>query len=93
MPAGLDPAAPLVDIAAWLRNGATLLPFCRCAVLARLLARLSYGFSSRCWRAPLDVPGVAGVNISGPASARGYEFGAEVKAELARLIREERSRE
>jgi methylenetetrahydrofolate reductase (NADPH) len=44
-------------------------------------------------KALLDVPGVAGVNISGLASARGYEFGAEVKAELARLIREERSRE
>jgi hypothetical protein len=40
-------------------------------------------------RALLDVPGVAGVNISGVASARGYEFAAEVKAELARLIREE----
>ena len=50
MPAGLCPAAPLVDIAAWLRYGATLLTFCRCAVLARLPARLSYGFSSRCWR-------------------------------------------
>ena len=40
-------------------------------------------------RALLDVPGVAGVNISGVASARGCEFAAEVKAELARLIREE----
>jgi hypothetical protein len=40
-------------------------------------------------KALLDVPGVAGVNISGLASARGYEFAAEVKAELARLIREE----
>ena len=42
-------------------------------------------------KALLDVPGVAGVNISGLASARGYEFAAEVKAELARLIREERA--
>ena len=40
-------------------------------------------------KALLDVPGVAGVNISGVASARGCEFAAEVKAELARLIREE----
>jgi hypothetical protein len=33
---------------------------------------------------------VAGVNISGAASARGYEFAAQVKAELAARIREER---
>jgi hypothetical protein len=32
---------------------------------------------------------VAGVNISGLASDRGYEFGARVKAELAARIREE----
>jgi len=38
-------------------------------------------------RALLAIPGVAGVNISGLASARGYEFGARVKAELAQLIR------
>ncbi|HEY7879866.1 MAG TPA: methyltransferase domain-containing protein, partial [Streptosporangiaceae bacterium] len=34
-------------------------------------------------RAMLGIPGVAGVNISGAASARGYEFAAQVKAELA----------
>jgi methylenetetrahydrofolate reductase (NADPH) len=41
-------------------------------------------------RALLSIPGVAGVNISGAASARGYEFAAQVKAELAVRIREER---
>jgi 5,10-methylenetetrahydrofolate reductase len=40
-------------------------------------------------RALLGIPGVLGVNISGLASARGYEFAARVKAELARRIREE----
>jgi hypothetical protein len=40
-------------------------------------------------RALLAIPGVAGVNISGLASDRGYEFGARVKAELAARIREE----
>ena len=39
-------------------------------------------------RALLAIPGVAGVNISGLASARGYEFAAQVKAELAQRIRE-----
>jgi SAM-dependent methyltransferase len=38
-------------------------------------------------RALLAIPGVAGVNISGLASARGYEFAAQVKAELAARIR------
>jgi hypothetical protein len=38
----------------------------------------------------LGIAGVAGVNISGAASARGYEFAAQVKAELAARIREER---
>ena len=38
-------------------------------------------------RALLAIPGVAGVNISGLASARGYEYGARIKAELAQLIR------
>jgi 5,10-methylenetetrahydrofolate reductase len=42
-------------------------------------------------RALLAIPGVAGVNISGLASARGYEFAAQVKAELAARIREERA--
>jgi 5,10-methylenetetrahydrofolate reductase len=41
-------------------------------------------------RALLGIPGVAGVNISGTASARGCEFAAQVKAELAVRIREER---
>jgi 5,10-methylenetetrahydrofolate reductase len=39
-------------------------------------------------RALLDIPGVAGVNISGLASARGHEFAAQIKAELAARIRE-----
>jgi hypothetical protein len=39
----------------------------------------------------LAVPGVAGVNLSGLGSARGYEYAAMVKAELARRIREEHS--
>ena len=39
-------------------------------------------------RALLAIPGVAGVNISGLASARGYEFAARIKAELAERIRE-----
>jgi predicted metal-dependent phosphoesterase TrpH len=38
--------------------------------------------------AMLAIPGVAGVNISGSASARGYEFSARIKAELAVRIRE-----
>jgi methylenetetrahydrofolate reductase (NADPH) len=41
-------------------------------------------------RALLSIPGVAGVNISGLASDRGYTFAAQVKAELARQIREDR---
>ncbi|MFY9927900.1 MAG: hypothetical protein WAK82_07865, partial [Streptosporangiaceae bacterium] len=40
-------------------------------------------------QALLDIPGVAGVNISGLASARGYEFAARVKAEVAERIRAE----
>jgi methylenetetrahydrofolate reductase (NADPH) len=40
-------------------------------------------------RTLLGLPGVVGVNISGLASARGYEFAAHVKAELAQRIREE----
>jgi methylenetetrahydrofolate reductase (NADPH) len=39
-------------------------------------------------RALLAIPGVAGVNISGLASARGHEFAARIKAELAERIRE-----
>lgn len=42
-------------------------------------------------RALLEIPGVAGVNVSGLASARGYAFAARVKAELAARIREERA--
>ena len=41
-------------------------------------------------RALLEIPGVAGVNVSGLASARGYVFAARVKAELAARIREGR---
>jgi hypothetical protein len=44
-------------------------------------------------RALLAIPGIAGVNISGAASARGYEFAAQVKAELAARIREDRDHE
>ena len=44
-------------------------------------------------RALLGIPGVAGVNLSGAASARGYEFAAHLKAELATRIREERDRD
>ena len=40
-------------------------------------------------RALLAIPDVAGVNISGLASARGYSYGAQVKAELAQVIRAE----
>jgi hypothetical protein len=40
-------------------------------------------------RALLAIPGVAGVNLSGLASGRGYEFAAAVKAEVAGLIRAE----
>ena len=36
----------------------------------------------------LAVPGVAGVNLSGLGSARGYQYAATIKAELARRIRE-----
>jgi methylenetetrahydrofolate reductase (NADPH) len=38
----------------------------------------------------LAIPGVAGVNLSGRASDRGYEYAARVKAEVAALIRKER---
>ena len=40
-------------------------------------------------RTLLSIPGVAGVNISGLASARGYEFAARVKADLAQRVRDE----
>ena len=40
-------------------------------------------------RALLSIPRIAGVNISGLASARGYEFAARIKADLAQRIREE----
>ena len=36
----------------------------------------------------LAIPGIAGVNLSGLGSARGYEYAAQVKAELARRIQE-----
>jgi methylenetetrahydrofolate reductase (NADPH) len=39
-------------------------------------------------RALLAIDGVAGVNLSGLASDRGYEVAAEIKAEVARRIRE-----
>ena len=38
-------------------------------------------------QALLAIPGVVGVNLSGLASARGYEFAARIKAELAQRIR------
>jgi methylenetetrahydrofolate reductase (NADPH) len=37
----------------------------------------------------LAIPGIAGVNLSGLASERGYPYAASVKAELARRIREQ----
>jgi 5,10-methylenetetrahydrofolate reductase len=37
----------------------------------------------------LAIPGVAGVNLSGLGSARGCQYAATVKAELARRIRDE----
>ena len=40
-------------------------------------------------RALLAIPGVVGVNLSGLGSARGYEFAASVKAQVAGLIREQ----
>jgi hypothetical protein len=39
-------------------------------------------------RALLAIDGVAGVNVSGLASAAGWEQGAQVKAEVGRRIRE-----
>jgi methylenetetrahydrofolate reductase (NADPH) len=36
----------------------------------------------------LAIPGIVGVNLSGLASDRGYEFAAQVKAELARVIKD-----
>ena len=38
-------------------------------------------------RVLLRIPGVVGVNLSGLASARGYEYAAQIKAELAHRIR------
>lgn len=37
-------------------------------------------------RALLAIDGVVGVNLSGPASARGPEFGAQVKAEIGNAV-------
>jgi len=39
----------------------------------------------------LAIPGVAGVNLSGLASGRGYEYAAQVKADCAARIREVRA--
>jgi methylenetetrahydrofolate reductase (NADPH) len=41
-------------------------------------------------QALLAIPGVAGVNLSGLASGRGYDYAAQVKADCARRIREVR---
>ncbi|HEY0719388.1 MAG TPA: methylenetetrahydrofolate reductase C-terminal domain-containing protein [Streptosporangiaceae bacterium] len=38
----------------------------------------------------LAIPGIVGVNLSGPASSRGYEYAAQVKADCASRIREAR---
>jgi methylenetetrahydrofolate reductase (NADPH) len=38
----------------------------------------------------LAIPGIVGVNLSGLASSRGYEYAAEVKADCATRIREAR---
>lgn len=40
-------------------------------------------------RALLSIDGVEGVNVSGLGSASGAHVGAEIKAEVGRLIREE----
>jgi methylenetetrahydrofolate reductase (NADPH) len=39
----------------------------------------------------LAIPGIAGVNLSGLGSARGYAYAASIKAELGRRIREARA--
>ena len=41
-------------------------------------------------QALLAIPGVAGVNLSGLASGRGYDYAAQVKADCATRIREVR---
>jgi methylenetetrahydrofolate reductase (NADPH) len=41
-------------------------------------------------QALLAVPGVAGVNLSGMASARGVGFAAEVQAEVGRRLQQGR---
>jgi 5,10-methylenetetrahydrofolate reductase len=38
-------------------------------------------------RALLEIPGVGGVNLSGTGSGKGVDDGAQVKAEVARLVR------
>lgn len=58
--------------------------------VAKTLAPSCDAAAAREARALLGIPGVAGLNISGAASARGYPFAAQVKAELAARIREER---
>jgi methylenetetrahydrofolate reductase (NADPH) len=68
------------------------------AVVRRVLDRpdpmaAGIAFAAGEARALLSIPGVAGVNISGLASARGYEFAARVKADLAQRIREEFGKE
>ena len=40
----------------------------------------------------LAVPGVAGVNLSGMASARGVQVAAEIQAEIGRRVRSEQQR-
>jgi hypothetical protein len=40
-------------------------------------------------RTLLSIPNVGGLNISGLASARGYEFPTRVKARLAQWVRDE----
>jgi hypothetical protein len=42
-------------------------------------------------RALLSIDGIAGVNLSGLASASGTRMGAEIKAEVGARIRAERS--
>jgi methylenetetrahydrofolate reductase (NADPH) len=65
------------------------------AVVRRVLehpdpVRAGIDVAAREAQALLDIPDIVGVNISGLASARGYEFAAKVKAELADRIREQR---
>jgi len=81
------PAAPPRDLrpgrlAQKQRAGAAV------AVLNHAALGTVTAFMAREAAALLAVPGVEGVNLSGLGSARGYQYAATVKAELARRVRE-----